>query len=49
MKINEALWSELRKRIEKHIEDDENITDVTIKCKVQESEQKNYLQINLTF
>ena len=49
MKINEALWAELRKRIEKHIEADENITDVTIKCKVQESEQKNYLQINLTF
>lgn len=49
MKINEALWSELRKRIEKHIEADENITDVTIKCKVQDSEQKNYLQINLTF
>ena len=49
MKIHEALWSELRKRIEKHIEDDKNITDVTIKCKVQESEQKNYLQINLTF
>mgnify|MGYP003664618492 FL=1 len=49
MKINEALWAELRKRIEKHIEADENITDVTIKCKVQESEQKNYLQLNLTF
>tara|TARA_B110000503_G_scaffold36296_2_gene59387 strand:- start:471 stop:620 length:150 start_codon:yes stop_codon:yes gene_type:complete len=49
MKINEALWAEVRKRIEKHIEADENITDVTIKCKVQESEQKNYLQLNLTF
>jgi hypothetical protein len=49
MKINEALWSELRKRIEKHIEDDENITDVTIKCRVQESKNRNYLQLNLTF
>ena len=49
MKINEALWSELRKRIEKHIEADENITDVTIKCRVQESKNRNYLQLNLTF
>jgi hypothetical protein len=49
MKINEALWSELRRRIEKHIEDDENITDVTIKCRVQESKNRNYLQLNLTF
>ncbi len=48
MKINDALWSEVKKRIEKHIQDDENITDVTIKCTVKESELKNYLQINLT-
>tara|TARA_R110002074_G_scaffold257533_1_gene430029 strand:- start:524 stop:673 length:150 start_codon:yes stop_codon:yes gene_type:complete len=48
MKINEALWAELRKRIEKHIEDDENITDVNIKLNIKESLKNNYLQINLT-
>ena len=48
MKINEALWEQLKKRIEEHIEADENITDVTIKCRVKESEIKNHLQINVT-
>jgi hypothetical protein len=48
MKINDALWSEVKKRIEKHIHDDENITDVNIKLNIKESIERNYLQINLT-
>lgn len=50
MKINEALWSEVRKRIEKHIKDDEMITDVMVNLKIQESKRgdlKNILRINL--
>lgn len=48
MKINDALWNEVKKKIEKHIQDDENITDVNIKLNIKESIERNYLQINLT-
>ena len=48
MKINDALWNEVKKKIEKHIQNDENITDVNIKLNIKESMERNYLQINLT-
>jgi|TARA_R110000782_G_scaffold108623_1_gene197229 hypothetical protein len=48
MKINEAMWNQVKKRIEEQIQKDSNITDVIIKCRVKESALRNYLQINLT-
>ena len=49
MKVNEALWGEVKKSIEFHIEKDQSITDITIKFRIKEnSDLRNYLQINLS-
>lgn len=49
MKVNQALWDEVRKRIESHTEKDQSITDITIKFRIKEnSDLRNYLQINLS-
>ncbi len=49
MKINQALWDEVRKSIEYRTEQDQAITDITIKFRIKEnSDLRNYLQINLS-
>ena len=49
MRVNEALWDEVRKRIDYHLENDQSITDITIKFRVIENiDLRNYLQINLS-
>ena len=48
--INTALWNEAKNRIEEHLQEDESITDVTIKLKVKDSAKeylRNYLQITI--
>ena len=48
-KINRALWESLRIEIEELIEQDKNITDVSINIQVKEIEgTKNFLKLNLT-
>ena len=47
MKVNQAMWDKLKKSIEEHTDQDKNITDVTIKCRIKEvAKERNYLQIN---
>tara|TARA_R100000935_G_C2717176_1_gene116456 strand:+ start:76 stop:228 length:153 start_codon:yes stop_codon:yes gene_type:complete len=49
MKVNQALWDSVRKSIESYTDQDERITDITIKCRIKEvSKERNYLQINTT-
>jgi len=49
MKVNEALWGEVKKSIESHTEQDQSITDITINFRIKEkSDLRNYLQINLS-
>jgi len=48
-KINRALWESLRIEIEELIEQDKNITDVSINIQVKEIKgTKNFLKLNLT-
>ncbi len=47
MKVNEALWGEVKRSIESHTKKDQNITDITIKFRIKENaDLRNYLQIN---
>lgn len=47
MKVNQALWDEVKKSIESHTDKDQSITDITIKFRIKEkSDLRNYLQIN---
>jgi len=49
MKVNQALWDEVKKSIESHTEQDQSITDITINFRIKEkSDLRNYLQINLS-
>ena len=48
MIVNEAAWEKLKKQIEYHTEQDDNITDVQINYQVKESKNKNYLKLNIT-
>ena len=48
MIVNEAAWEKLKKQIEYHTEQDDNITDVSINYQVKESKNKNYLKLNIT-
>ena len=49
MKVNQALWDEVKKSIESHTENDKSITDITIKFRIKEnSDLRNYLQINFS-
>ena len=48
MIVNEAAWEKLKKQIEFHTEQDDNITDVQINYQVKESKNKNYLKLNIT-
>jgi hypothetical protein len=49
MKINDALWNELKRAIESGTEKDKNITDITVKFRIKEhSDLRNYLQVNLS-
>ena len=48
MIVNEAAWEKLKKQIEFHTEQDDNITDVSINYQVKESKNKNYLKLNIT-
>jgi len=49
MKINEALWHELKKAIENGTKKDSSITDITIKFRIAENAvHRNYLQFNLS-
>ena len=48
MEVNKAAWEKLKKQIEYHTEQDDNITDVQINYQVKESKNKNYLKLNIT-
>ena len=49
MKVNQALWDEVKKSIESHTDKDGNITDITLKFRIKEKvDLRNYLQINLS-
>lgn len=49
MKVNEALWDEVKKSIESHTDKDQSITDITIKFRIKEKvDLRNYLQINFS-
>jgi len=49
MKVNQALWGEVKKSIESHTDKDQSITDITIKFRIKEnSDLRNYLQINFS-
>ena len=49
MKVNEALWDEVKKSIESHTDKDQSITDITIKFRIKENvDLRNYLQINFS-
>lgn len=49
MKVNQALWDEVKKSIESHTDKDQSITDITIKFRIKEkSDLRNYLQINFS-
>tara|TARA_R110002012_G_C11266126_1_gene568762 strand:+ start:20 stop:184 length:165 start_codon:yes stop_codon:yes gene_type:complete len=48
--ISDTAWSEIRKVIEGHLEQDSNITDVLLSYQVKESKYKvkNILKLNVT-
>ena len=49
MKVNQALWDEVKKSIESHTDKDQSITDITIKFRIKEKvDLRNYLQINFS-
>ena len=49
MKVNEALWGEVKKSIESHTEKDQNITDITIKFSINKNARlRNHMQFNIT-
>lgn len=49
MKINEAVWDEVKKAIELHTEKDQSITDINIKFSINKNSQlRNYMQFNIT-
>jgi hypothetical protein len=47
MKINSVAWAELKEDIEKQLQNDINITDITINYQARESTDRNYLQYNI--
>ena len=47
MIVNESAWEKLRKQIEFHTEQDNEITDVQINYQVKQG-KRNYLKLNLT-
>ena len=48
MIVNEAAWEKLKKQIEYYTEQDSEITDVHINYQVKETNNKNYLKLNIT-
>ena len=47
MKVNKAVWDGLKKQIEHHTEQDNNITDVTITYQVKASAERNFLKLTV--
>ena len=47
MKVNQAIWDGLKKQIEYHTEQDDNITDVTITYQVKASAERNFLKLTV--
>jgi len=47
MKVNEAAWAELKEDIEKQLQNDTNITHITINYQARELKDRNYLQYNI--
>lgn len=48
MKLSNAVWQELKKDIEKTLELDSNITDISINYQIKISESvKNYARFNI--
>ena len=47
MKVNQAVWDGLKKQIEHHTEQDNNITDVTITYQVKASAERNFLKLTV--
>ena len=47
MKINQTVWNELKESIEKALNEDVNVTDITIKYQARELKDRNYLQYNI--
>ncbi len=48
MKVNEAAWGKLKKQIEYYTEADTSISDISINYQVKETNNKNYLRLNIT-
>lgn len=47
LKVNQAVWDGLKKQIEHHTEQDNNITDVTITYQVKASAERNFLKLTV--
>ena len=47
MKVSQAIWDGLKKQIEYHTEQDDNITDVTITYQVKASAERNFLKLTV--
>jgi hypothetical protein len=49
MKVNNEAWEKLKQEIQYHIEQDHNLTDVTINYQLRISERgtRNYLQLSV--
>ena len=49
MKVNNEAWEKLKQEIQYHIEQDHNLTDVTInyKLRIPERGTRNYLQLSV--
>ena len=47
MRVNQAVWDGLKKQIEYHTEQDNNITDVTITYQVKASAKRNFLKLTV--
>jgi hypothetical protein len=49
MRLNNEAWEKLKQQIEYHIEQDHNLTDVTInyQLRIPERGTRNYLQLSV--
>ena len=48
MKVNDAAWKKLKKQIEYYTDADTSISDISINYQVKETNNKNYLRLNIT-
>ena len=48
MKVNDAAWEKLKKQIEYYTDADTSISDISINYQIKETNNKNYLRLNIT-